>query len=71
MVCEYRKRLLTDSAGRGRKGIVRVTADQADCPDNQNQNYRQHDRVFGDILSFFVGPEFPAELKHAPLPIVA
>ena len=62
------KSLLTDSAGSSREGVVRITADQPNGSDNQNENHGQHHGILGDILTFFVGPECTTKLKHTPPP---
>jgi hypothetical protein len=51
------------------KGVICIGPDQAYCPHYQNQNYGQHYRIFGDILTFLFRPNPADKLGHALPPI--
>jgi len=40
-----------------REHVVGVSADQPDGTHHKHENYRQHYRVFGDILALLLNPE--------------
>src|ERR1700757_2010122 len=40
-----------------RKDVIRVRSDQAHCAHYDYENDCQHHRVFGDILTVFLGPQ--------------
>jgi len=45
---------LLDRACDGRERVIGVVADQANCADNEHQDYSQHHRIFRDVLTCFV-----------------
>jgi hypothetical protein len=47
---------LLDRACDGRERVIGVVADQANCADNEHQDYSQHHRIFRDVLTYFVSP---------------
>ena len=55
---------LLDCACDGRERVIGVVADQANCADNEHQDYSQHHGVFRDVLTCFVSPQFQGEVKH-------
>jgi hypothetical protein len=48
---------LLDGAADLREDVVGVGADQTDRAHDDDEDHGQHDRVFGDVLTFFVGPK--------------
>jgi len=46
--------LAADGTGHARKNIIRVTADKANRAYDDYQNHRQHNRVLGNVLAFFL-----------------
>jgi len=46
--------LAADGTGDAGKDIIRVTADQSNRADDDHQNHRQHNRVLGYVLAFFL-----------------
>ena len=50
-----------------REDVAGVGADEPDRAHDDYENHRQHHRVFGDILSGFVGPELVQELAEAAI----
>jgi hypothetical protein len=46
--------LLLNRAADRREHIVRVRANQPDGSDYKHEDYRQHDRVFGDVLTLII-----------------
>ena len=55
---------LLDRACDGRERVIGVVADQANCADNEHQDYSQHHRIFRDVLTCFVSPPFQGEVEH-------
>ena len=55
---------LLDRACDGRERVIGVVADQANCADNEHQDYSQHHRIFCDVLACFVSPQFQGEVEH-------
>jgi len=53
--------------GHRREHRVRVRANQPDRADHDHQNHRKHDRVFGDVLTFFVMPQELTQFSHSIL----
>ena len=49
--------LVCDGAGDRGKDVIRIAADEPDRSNHNAQNDRQHDRVFGDVLAFLLGPK--------------
>ena len=47
---------LLQGAADLREHVVGIGADQTHRPDNNDQNYGQHYRVFGNVLTLFVLP---------------
>jgi len=45
---------LLDRACDARERVIGVVADQANCADNEHQDYSQHHRIFRDVLTCFV-----------------
>jgi hypothetical protein len=41
------------------KDVVRLTADQLDGGDDNNQDHRKHYRIFRDVLRGIIPPNFP------------
>jgi hypothetical protein len=39
------------------KYIVRISTDQTDCPDDYDENYGKHHRVFRNVLAIIIGPQ--------------
>ena len=48
-----------NGTGYGREYVVRIAADQLNRTNHYHQDYGEHDRIFGDVLTFVV---LPAEL---------
>jgi hypothetical protein len=48
--------LLYGTGGLG-EDVVGVGPDEANGSDDQNQDHREHDRVFSDVLTLLVGPK--------------
>jgi hypothetical protein len=48
----------------GGKYVVGIAANQTDGTDNDHQNYRQHNGVFGNILTLIVVPQAAKETIH-------
>jgi hypothetical protein len=46
--------LLLNRAANRREHVIRVRANQPDSSDYKHQDYRQHDRVFGDVLTLII-----------------
>ena len=40
-----------------REDVARVGADETNGSDDDHEDHRQHDGVFGDVLALFIGPE--------------
>ena len=57
------KRLLYGTP-HGRKYVIGIAANQTDGTDNDHQNYRQHNGVFGNILTLLVLPQAAKETIH-------
>lgn len=56
--------LRTHLASNLREHVVGVAADQANGANHDHQNYREHDRVFGDVLATFIGPKLMNCFNH-------
>ena len=65
-----RAALLVNRACRGREHVIGVASDQSDSPDDQDQDHRQHHRVFGNVLTLFLRPDSPAKFSHNPPPLL-
>jgi hypothetical protein len=64
----FRKCALLNRAAHLREDIARIGADQTDCAYHNHEHDRQHHRVFGDILTVFVGPEpVPPSVVSCPI----
>ena len=58
----------TDLASDLRKYVVGVAADQSDRANHDHQDYREHHRVFGDVLTALLSPKLTDGFNHiAPL----
>jgi hypothetical protein len=55
--------------GTGDRGeyVIGVGSDQTDSSNDNDQDYRQHDCIFGDILSFLIAPKSP-KMLHKLMP---
>ncbi len=51
-----------------RKHVIGAAADQFDRANHDHQDYREHDRVFGDVLTTFLSPKSMDCLDHCLLP---
>jgi len=49
--------LLLNRAANRREHVIRVRANQPDGSDYKHQNYRQHDSVFGNVLTLIISKE--------------
>jgi hypothetical protein len=56
--------LLSDGAGNRRKDVVGVPTDQTDSAYHDHQHNGQHNRVFSDVLSSFIGPQVLQKSCH-------
>jgi len=52
----YSAKSLLDSTGDVGEYSVRVIADQSNRSDDDDENHRDHDGVFGNVLTVFVRP---------------
>jgi hypothetical protein len=55
-------------AGDLREHVIGVAADQLDRTDHDHQDYRQHHRVLGDILTAFLSPKLTDSIDHVSPP---
>ena len=51
-------------AGDLREHVIGVAADQLDRTNHDDQDYRQHHRVLGDILTAFLNPKLTDSIDH-------
>jgi len=64
------KRLLrTHLASDLRKHVVGVAANQSDRSNHDYQDYREHHRVLGDVLTALFNPKFTDSFDHCLPPI--
>jgi len=49
--------ILLKRAADLREDVAGVGADQADGAHDDDEDHREHHGVFGDVLTFFIGPE--------------
>src|SRR5712692_4976041 len=57
-------RLVRHLASDLRKHVVGVAADQSDRANHDHQDYREHHRVFGDVLTALFSPKVTDCLDH-------
>jgi hypothetical protein len=55
---------LSNGAADLRKHVAGVRPDQPDRPHHNYEDYREHDRIFGNVLTFFVQPEITQRMEH-------
>ena len=55
---------LLDGAADLREDVAGVRTDQTHGADDNDEDHRQHDRVFGDILTSFIGPKLQAKIAE-------
>jgi len=60
-------RSLLNRAGHTRERVIGIRSNQTDRSDHQNQNYRQHHGVFGDVLPRIFRPNSVNKFRHALL----
>jgi hypothetical protein len=53
-----------NGAGGLRKNGVRIGSDEPNCAHNDDEDRRQHNRIFGDILAFVIRPECSDQGMH-------
>ena len=61
--------LLHHGASDLRKHVVGVAANQSDRANHDHQDYREHHRVFGDVLTVLFSPKLTDCLDHCLPPI--
>ena len=52
-----------------RERVIRAAADESHGADHDDQDYRQHNRVLGDVLTAFISPKLIDRFIHCLPPI--
>ena len=60
--------VLLDGAGYLGESVIGIRADQTDGADHQNQDYREHHCILGNVLAPIVCPELGEETAHDRVP---